>query len=407
MKKIKDFEEFLKNVQILIVDDIPENLQVLGNVIRDNHLKFAFALDGFQAIKSAEAIHPDLILLDINMPEMNGFECARVVKETPGLSDIPIIFITARSDTEDIVEGFKSGGVDYITKPFETEELIARIFTHLELKFSRDQIKEQNENLTRFQEKIVNDSRRIISLNEKLAESELKLKKSNEDKDHFLSIIAHGLRSPLSGLKSLIELLTLYYDKLSAEEVKNMVINMDISAGKVFELLENLLQWSKIQSDSIELEMMINDLLPIIDKNIKLMRFAAEKKNITINTNLPEQANAYFDKIQINNVLRNLISNAINFNIEHGKIDIKLTESDTHFVFEIKDTGIGISKEDIEKLFKIEINPNSIGKSGEKGSGLGLILCYEYLKKHGHEIEVESESGIGSTFKFRLNKYKY
>ena len=178
MKKIEK-SELIKDSVVLIVDDIPENLQVLGNILSAYGLDIGVATDGLQALENVKFQKPDLILLDIMMPGMDGFEVCEKLKSNPETSNIPVIFLTAKSQTEDIVKGFEVGAVDYVTKPFNSAELLVRVFNHLELKKAKDKIERQND----------------------------ELKEMNDAKNKFFSIISHDLRGPFSGLLGLTSLI--------------------------------------------------------------------------------------------------------------------------------------------------------------------------------------------------------
>lgn len=392
------------NIKILIVDDIPHNLQILGNILKENELSFAFATDGKKGLSTAMKILPDLILLDVNMPEMDGFEVAANLQHNPQTKNIPIIFLTARTETEDLVEGFNAGGVDYLTKPFNKTELIMRVRNHLEAKFARDKIARQNQELIEKQQEIARTAQEVLLLNEQLEDSEARLKQLNDSKDRFFSIIAHDLKNPLAGLNLAIEILINYYDKMSEDEIKKNISALSKSAGASFQLLDNLLEWSRSQTGTVEFRPQNCKLNDLMQNSIDLLAQNAENKGITLNVSIPEELYAYCDNNLISTVVRNLVSNAIKFTPEGGSIAIAVEEHDSCVKVFVADTGIGIATEDIEKLFRIGISHTTIGTSKEKGTGLGLILCKEYLLKHGRDIKVDSKLGEGTTFYFELDK---
>ena len=187
-----------ENYKVLIVDDIEENLQVVGSILGEKNIAILFAKNGKQAIKIAQKKLPDLILLDINMPEMNGYEACKILKKDKQTSEIPIIFLSALNEKSDVVKGFEYGGVDYVTKPFNKAELLSRVNTHLELKYSKDQVKKQNK----------------------------ELKELNATKDKFFSIIAHDLKNPFYAISGLLELLFKRFEKYSDEKKKQFIKDM-------------------------------------------------------------------------------------------------------------------------------------------------------------------------------------
>ena len=191
---------------ILIVDDIPKNLQVLSSILSFEGYQISFASSGSQALNIIETSLPDLILLDIMMPIMDGYEVCKILKSNPRTKDIPIIFLTGKVEAEDIVHGLKIGAVDYITKPFNSAELLSRVHTHIELKLSRDA---------------------IVKYNYELEESKKQLLELNASKDKFFSIIAHDLRSPFTGFIGLSQLLSEEYDSINKEELSKIGSSMN------------------------------------------------------------------------------------------------------------------------------------------------------------------------------------
>ncbi len=364
--------------KILIVDDQPKNLQLAATVLNP-YYKLLIADSGEKAIKIAFDKQPDLILLDIMMLEMSGFEVCKRLKEKNETKEIPIIFLTAKTEEEDIAKAFDIGGVDYITKPFKTKEVLARIKTHLDLKNAKDFIAKQNAELI----------------------------KVNNEKDKFFSIIAHDLKSPFTGFLSLTEMMAHEIDDFTADELKTVVISLKDSASILYKLLENLLEWSLIRRGLSETKfenLVINNL---VDYNLEIIRAKAEQKKITLKNDTPENIEVFADKHIINTVLRNLISNAAKFTSEGGIITVGAKHVDNNFVEVcVKDTGMGISEKDINKLFRLDEKVSGVGTAGESGTGLGLLLCKELIEKNNGSIKVESDIGKGTTFYFYLPNCK-
>ncbi len=233
----------------------------------------------------------------------------------------------------------------------------------------------------------------------------------NATKDKFFSILAHDLKNPFSGLYSLSEIINENYENTDEEDKKEIINKIYVTAKQIYSLLENLLTWSQSQRGLIQFEPVSYNLLNIIQTNINLHRISAERKNITLNTKVEGDLNVFGDRNMINTVLRNLINNAVKFTLADGKIIIKsevisLNKKDKnskdYVQVSVIDTGIGISDEDQKKMFRIDIKTKSIGSSKEKGSGLGLILCKEFIEKNGGTIRIESELGKGSSFIFTV-----
>lgn len=374
-----------KQSLILIVDDITENLQILGNLLRENNYRTAIAKSGFEALDFVLKRIPDLILLDINMPVIDGYEVCARLKSDEKTKDIPVIFISALSDTEDILKGFVAGGVDFITKPFQREEVLARVKTHLTIKYLQEDLKKQNL---------------------ALRESERKLIQANATKDKLFSIIAHDLRGPIGTIVSFLEILVDQTDSYTEEDMKTFLLEMKSSSETTYNLLDNLLNWALSQKGAIDYQpenLVIND---IVNENIELLSANAKKKSIKLFSDISDTAIAFFDKNMITTVLRNLISNALKFTQMGGEVKISAFDKVNFIEIAVSDNGTGITEENLKKLFHTESNFTTIGTSSEKGTGLGLILCREFIEKHGGTIWVKTEVGKGSKFIFTLPKQR-
>ncbi|WP_321372802.1 hybrid sensor histidine kinase/response regulator [uncultured Draconibacterium sp.] len=354
---------------ILIVDDNPNNIKIVALILRSLKYKIVIATNGEQAIDLVEQTRPDLILLDVMMPKMDGFEACSIIKSKEENANTPIIFITALNDTESLVKGFKAGGVDYITKPFNKDELISRVKTHLELKQTRDRLEKTTQHL-----------------------SEL-----NALKDKMFSVIGHDLRSPLSSVKMTLEFLSKMANKKDDPIVENINIMLK-TTDEVFGLLENLLGWAKSQSGNLSInkeELLISE---VVNSVYLLNKGNLELKEISFQSEVNENAKVFADLSTIKVVLRNLVSNAIKFTPENGTITISANENDRKTVITVADSGIGISEEDLPKILNPNTHHTTYGTNREAGSGLGLTLCKDFVEKNDGTIWVESEQGKGSTF---------
>jgi len=364
-----------KKYQVLIVDDIAENLKILSNVLFEQDLEISFAINGMQALETVSISPPDLILLDISMPEMDGYEVCKRLKADAKTKQIPVIFLTARTNSEDIIRGFEVGGVDYITKPYNHTELISRVFTHLELKTSRDIIAQQVD----------------------------ELKQLNSAKDTFLSIMAHDLKNPFNTVMGFSELLLKNEDKLPKEKIRKYYSYIYNSARSGFTLLENLLQWARMQTGSLQVIPVSIDIEEIIKKVLEFILPTAAQKNIHISPiSVEKNMPVFFDKEMVHTVLRNLLSNAVKFSHEGGEITIGIDNTDIKTIVSVTDKGVGISETNRAKIFTINQQLSTEGTASERGTGLGLILCKEFVEKNGGELWFESEQGKGSTFYFSM-----
>lgn len=356
-----------KKPLILIVDDTPQNIQVLGNILYDKGYNISISSSGVQALQSVKTKAPDLILLDIQMPGMDGFEVCKTLKANDETKEIPVIFLTAATELEKVLHGFEIGAVDYITKPFNVPELLARVATHVELKLSKE-----------------------------------KLVEVNRAKDKFFSIIAHDLKNPANAFKYLLQQTINNYSNFSSNEIYENLVELHEASGNLYSLLENLLLWSKSQRGILTFNPEKINLKSVINKKITNCTPAAKNKKIIIKSSISNDLNVFADIMMLNTVLINLLSNAIKFTDNNGEIKVEAKTKDKFIEISIRDNGVGINKTDINKLFAIDSNVLTMGTNKEEGSGLGLILCKEFIVQNGGSIKVESEEGKGSIFSFTI-----
>lgn len=238
---------------------------------------------------------------------------------------------------------------------------------------------------------------------EALHKSEKLLSDSNRTKDIFFSIIAHDLRNPLGSFKQITELMYADFDTYTDSEKKETIFEIKKSASRVYSLLEQLLDWARTQTGNMPFRPKEINLRTIVSKITEQMTALIQKKGIQFTVVIPEKFSfVYADSEMIQAVLRNLISNSIKFTNDNGKIQISVSQDEDGVRIECKDNGVGMNSSDLEKLFRLDAQLTSIGLEGEKGTGLGLILCHEFVKLHGGEIWATSEKGKGTTVSFRL-----
>lgn len=368
------------NDLVLIVDDNPNNIKLLASILNKLSYKTGFAMNGQETLSFLEENIPILILLDIMMPDMSGYEVCQKIKENPKLKDIPIIFLTAKSEKEDIVKGFELGAVDYISKPFNSAELKMRIKNHVELQ----------------QNKI-----KIINLNENL-------KKANDTKNKFFSIIAHDLRGPIGNIKQYLIFLLEMFNDMTKKEILDAIKTLKDVSDNTYKFLDDLLTWAYSQKETISFNPEKNNLYNLVENNIKLLKPLADKKQIILKSNLSNNTMAIFDLNMINTIIRNLISNSIKYTGKNGEINISSVKKNNFLEITVSDNGIGMKQDKIDNLFRIDIKKFSEkGTEGETGTGLGLILCKEFIDKHQGNIIVESQLGIGSSFTFTVPETDY
>lgn len=362
------------NSLVLIVDDNPKNLQILGKMLTENGLSAVAAQNGQQALEYAGENLPEIILLDIMMPGMDGIEVCKHLKEDEKTKPIPVIFITALSDVNDKMRAFEAGGADYITKPFVQEEVLARLNIHLE------------------------NSRLLNSL----SESNRHLRELNDLKNSFLGIAAHDIRSPLGSVVGIVELM-LAGDFGEMTEEQREFISLIHNAGKqILNLVSDLLDVSIIESGNLKLSPEKQQIKPLLEERLKLHQISSNKKGIQLKTRLDEIPEFYFDQERIGQVVDNLLSNAIKFSPEGAEIEVNLSHSEGKVIVFVKDNGPGIPEADQAQLFGMYRKLSAKPTAGEKSSGLGLAITKKIIDAHEGEIEVESHSGKGTLFKVVL-----
>lgn len=377
MKNILNYND----ARVFIVDDKPENLSVLYNYLYTLGLKVYTYQTAKRAIEQAFKNPPDIILLDVMMPNVDGFEACKILKNDKRTSNIPIIFISALTDTVQKVKAFQSGAIDYITKPFAQEEVFARINTHLTIK------KQQN---------------KLAGLNKKLSDVNKELTVANDTKDRFFSIIAHDLKNQLRGTLNLSELLQKNQKNFS-EDAKNQKINdIHSSVCELNTLLENLLQWASTQTNRVSFDpqkiYFKKAILPVLPNLASL----AQKKNIELSIDVSPSLVIFADPNMVSTIVRNLVTNSIKYTSQNGKISISAKIAGSYVVACVNDNGIGMNEEICQTLFNVDRKFTKVGTEGERGTGLGLFITKEFVEKNNGRIWVESVLNKGSDFYFTL-----
>ena len=359
--------------KILIVDDTPTNLSILEEILEENYL-ISIAQSGTQALSITEKSLPDLILLDVNMPGIDGFETCRKLKSREDTRYIPVIFITARVEPEDLIQGFKEGGVDYITKPFNHSEVMARVETHLKVQQLIVQLESKND----------------------------QLKELNELKNSFLGMASHDMRNYLSAIKGYSQILQEDGKELP-EKTKDQFLDFIYkSSENMLKMVNDLLDVSVIESGKLQLDLQLESFKNLIDHHIMINQFFADKKNINIQSDLHDVSKCRIDANKIGQVIDNLISNAIKFSESGKSIFISLKEQEGKLIFSVKDEGPGISDEDQAKLFQHFQKLSARPTAGESSSGLGLAISKKMIQAHEGSLNVTSQLGSGATFWFEI-----
>ena len=361
--------------KILVVDDVTANVLLLKVMLSHEKYRVVTAEDGPQALEAVGREHPDLVLLDVMMPGMSGFEVAETLRASEGHRDLPIIFLTALNAATDVVRGFKVGGNDFISKPFNKEELLIRVKHQVSLVAARRIIQRQT----------------------------AELQNTILERDKLYSVIAHDLRSPIGSIKMIVNVLTaaLPAETIGSENRELLDMANEATEG-VFSLLDNLLKWTKSQIGRLKVVYQDFDLVTVVQGVAEIFNMVAQLKNIAIRLELPEKAEVRADADMMKTIVRNLLSNALKFSYENSEVVVSVAEEDGMAVVRVTDFGKGIPEKDQDKLLSPDTHFSSAGTRNEEGSGLGLLLCVDFAEKNGGRLWFESQEGKGATFAFSV-----
>jgi len=351
---------------ILIVDDITKNLQVVGTILRQAGYAVTPATSGLEALEGLREKVPDLILLDLMMPEMDGLEVCRRIKSDPATSQIPVIFLTASNEMEHLVQGFEVGAVDYVTKPFNPPELLARARTHLELKLARERLREMN-----------------------------------DEKNEFMGIAAHDLRSPLNAIKGYSEMVL--EDQGLGKENAELVGKIHEAAARMAEMVQNLLDANRIERGEMKLNLAPTEISGLLASVVEGQRPRAAAKQQTIQfENETPPVTAMVDPLVMVQVLENLLSNAVKYSPPGKNIFVRLKKQAMAHRIEVQDEGPGLSVEDQKRLFGKFARLSAKPTGGEHSTGLGLSIVKKMAEAMRGKVWCESELGHGAIFILEL-----
>lgn len=366
-----------RNKRILVVDDVEKNTYIVSTILKSAGYTPFVANSGKQAIQIAETQHPDLMLLDINMPEMNGYEVCKYFKVTESIADIPIVFLTVHADAESIAKAFDTGAVDYLTKPFKKAELLARVKVHLALRQAQEQLEDQNERLVRL----------------------------NDEKNEFLGIAAHDLKNPLNSIRGTAQMIRKRKEiELTDEEVTDMAHQIETSSNFMFEIITNLLDVNKIENGKLVIQSTGVDLLLSLNAVTDRYQAASTKKNIKMQIDVPNDKEAdvliYADPTLTIQILDNIVSNAVKYSPHDKNIWVSVAhhKDNKRVRVAVKDEGPGFSDDDKKKLFGKFARLSAKPTGGEHSTGLGLSIVKRLAEAMETSIWCESEVGKGATF---------
>ncbi|MCG8412250.1 MAG: hybrid sensor histidine kinase/response regulator [Bacteroidales bacterium] len=371
----------IENKRILIVDDNPKNLQILGNILKQSGYKLEFATDGVQAIDWLKNTDFDLILLDIMMPVMDGFEACRRIRENYSKDKLPIIFLTAKTDNESIINGFKLGGQDYITKPFDSHELLARVNTHIELKISKQKLHDTNKWL----------EEQVALRTQELQIAYHELEQLDVAKIEFLKIISHEIRTPLNGIKGFTQLLKL---KVESEELLGYINIIERSSQRLERFSNIALLISSLRTKKHPIKFSEVSIDELLNKAVKVAREQFENKFIDyVIKPYQFEFKTYGDPELLTECFIQVIENASIYSPDRGKVLIYVSEDNSNITISIKDAGPGFSDEALQSIFK----PFGLGQDHiDKKVGLGLHLVKLIIETHKATIKIGNNNNGGS-----------
>ena len=320
-----NMENLETNPKILVVDDSAFEIQLVDWILQENNYQTVLANNGTEALEIVKTFTPDLILLDIMLPNIDGFEVCKRIKSNENLKDVPVIFFTSLSNIEDIVKGFEAGGVDYVTKPFNKDELLVRIKNHLDL----------------------------ISSKRKIELQARELRQANALKDKMFSVISHDLRSPISSIKLALDFISKGFLKPGEELYNDTIKDLVKTTDEAYILLENLLGWAKSQSNILTVVPEVLELQSLANSVAGLLKLNCENKKIKVENNIPEGITVFADMQMVQSVIRNLLSNALKFTPENGLIEMIAVEKESEVEISVKDSGVGISQLNLKKILVI------------------------------------------------------
>lgn len=350
---------------ILIVDDEHANIFFLDGVLTSEGFKTITASSGKECLDIIQTNIPDIILLDIMMPEMDGLEALSKILENEKTKDIPVVMVTAKTESDDVEKALSLGAVEYIKKPIDEIELLARVRTALRIKKQGDRLKEM-------------------------------LQVKNE----FIKTISHDVRTPFTAITGLAQFL--YNDpqlkkKLNNDQLESLKLIID-SSEYTFNYFNKLLNWSNLGSAELILEKNNIKLSKIVDNSQNIFQTRLEEKNISFIKEVDSLIELYVDETYFSQVINNLLNNAIKFTPQGGTIRIAASPDNGSTNIHISDTGVGIKDITPEELFSKQVNMSTIGTEGEKGTGIGLNICKKIIDAHGHSITFKSIPDNGTEF---------
>ncbi len=376
---------------ILIVDDNSFNLQLLGNLLKGYSYEIEFAVNGEAALEWLNTAKFDLILLDINMPGMNGFEVCKKIRSNPLFNNMPVIFLSAESDRDSILKGFELGAQDYLSKPYDSRELLVRVRTHLVLKDSLEKLEKLNKSL---EEKVLERTQQLKDANDKLEITNVKLLDLDKAKSEFLNLISHEIRTPLNGIIGPLELLK---EPVSIGEIRELVEILDLSVKRLERFSLNALLITRLKTKQFEIRKDKIILSNLIHEVIEEAKEKLQSGNIQIKfENKVKDGLISVESELIKKCFNNILDNAILYSPQNGIIEISMDFQDQILICEVKDQGKGFTKDVFDHIFEIF---STYHERRDNSSGLGLPLAKMIMEAHGGNIILGNNLHRGASVK--------
>ena len=359
---------------ILIVDDTPINIAILKRTLQDTAHNLYEAENGSQALKLVQIMRFDLILLDVMMPNMDGFEVCKRLRENPNTAEVPVIFVTALHEDQSRVKGFDVGGNDYITKPFYPDEVVARVNTHIDLYLKRQEL----ERINRQEQKFFNEINAI--------------------REDLLAQLRHDVKSPISSINTMAYIIR---RRVEDEDIQRYAHSIEVAAFGIIDLIENLLELIKLETGRLVSPQPIA-AADFFKEVIQSYEVVIESNDLVLSANLDELASTIICKIdaaQIRRVMDNLLSNAIKYTPSGGTVSINFRTTSEILEVEVKDTGSGIRSDELERIFDRFYR---VSEDDHEGTGLGLYIVKQIILQHNGTVSAKSQLGQGTTFTITL-----
>ncbi len=395
--------------KILIVDDRPENLYVLEKLLKELDVEVIQALSGVEALNLTLEHDFCVAIVDIQMPEMDGYELVELLRSNKSTATLPVIFVSAIfSDEYHHRKGYEAGAVDFMNKPYVPEILLSKVKVFIHLYQQRRTLEEEVKQRRQAEAALQEEVKQRRQAEAALQEANGTLSELNADKDKLFSIISHDLRSPFNALLGNAQLLVEKMDKLSQQDIQAMTQSIYTGAKVAYNLLDNLLTWARLQREGgIKCYPEPIELRELVEETLAVLGPTAAQKEIELSNTILLDSWVQADRPMLETVIRNLTGNALKFTPRGGRVTLaghrNGLDSQAGFMkVLVQDTGIGMNQADIAKLFRIDTHHSTTGTEKEAGSGLGLIICKEMVERHGGEIWVESELGKGTTVEFTI-----